>query len=195
MEERAKKILETARDLARRGGFEAVRLREVAADAGVALGTLYKRFHSKEDLLVAALEAETDELVRALRQRPVIGADRHGRAAGFFEVATRRLCRRPRFARAVLRAVASGDPELSRRVMTFHDRIKALILEAVADGEAGEPDERLDQAAYFLQRIWFAALVGWSGGLQDLDEVLREMRAAAELLIPVADPPPRQPEG
>ena len=40
MEERAQRIVDTAIELAERGGFEAVRLRDVAADAGVALGTL-----------------------------------------------------------------------------------------------------------------------------------------------------------
>ena len=38
-------------ELAERGGFEGVRLRDVAAHADVALGTLYRRFRSKEDLL------------------------------------------------------------------------------------------------------------------------------------------------
>ena len=39
MEDRSRRIVETAIELAERGGFEAVRLRDVAAHAGVALGT------------------------------------------------------------------------------------------------------------------------------------------------------------
>ena len=34
-------------ELAEEGGFEAVRLRDLASHADVALGTLYKRFRSK----------------------------------------------------------------------------------------------------------------------------------------------------
>ena len=60
VEERTRRIVETAVELAESGGFEAVRMRDVAAHAGVALGTFYKRFRSKEDLLVAALEMESD---------------------------------------------------------------------------------------------------------------------------------------
>ena len=37
-------------------------INDVADQAGVALGTLYRRFRSKEDLLVAALEQEAEEL-------------------------------------------------------------------------------------------------------------------------------------
>ena len=56
MEERSRRIVDTAIELANRGGYEAVRLRDVAADAGVALGTVYKRFESKEAILLAALD-------------------------------------------------------------------------------------------------------------------------------------------
>ena len=44
-------ILDAAAELAAHGGFDEVRLRDVAAKAGVALATLYKRFPSKEAAL------------------------------------------------------------------------------------------------------------------------------------------------
>ena len=66
MEERARRIVDSAVELAEEGGFEGVRLRDVASHAGVALGTLYRRFRSKEDLLIAALERETRDLERRL---------------------------------------------------------------------------------------------------------------------------------
>ena len=95
MEERARRIVETAVELAEQGGFEAVRLRDVASHAGVAMGTLYRRFRSKEDLLIAALELETQDLERRIRQRPPKGAHPRERVAAFFAVATRGLIRRP----------------------------------------------------------------------------------------------------
>ena len=49
-----------------------MRLREVAAHAGVALGTLYRRFRSKEDLLLAALEQLAAELETQVLERPAI---------------------------------------------------------------------------------------------------------------------------
>ena len=62
------------------GGFDAVRMRDVAAHAGVALGTFYKRFRSKEDLLVAALELEVERLGKRIRQRPLRGESPQDRA-------------------------------------------------------------------------------------------------------------------
>ena len=57
-QDRKDRILDVAIRLAEEGGFDNVRQRDVAAQAGVALGTLYNNFKGKEDLLSAALERE-----------------------------------------------------------------------------------------------------------------------------------------
>ena len=36
---------------------------------------------------------------------------------------------------------------------------------------------------FLLQQIWFAALVGWMGGVQDEETVVEHMKAAAEILL------------
>ena len=89
MEERTRRIVTSAVELAEEGGFEAVRMRDVAAHAGVALGTFYKRFRSKEDLLIAALELETTRLGKKIGGKPPQGATRLERITGFFNTATR----------------------------------------------------------------------------------------------------------
>ena len=60
MEERARRILDAAIELAEQGGFEAVRLRDVAAQANVALGTLYRRFRSKRKRTDSPAKASSD---------------------------------------------------------------------------------------------------------------------------------------
>jgi AcrR family transcriptional regulator len=52
-----RRIVDAAVELAESGGFEAVRLRDVAERSDVALGTLYEYFRSKEDILLLALGA------------------------------------------------------------------------------------------------------------------------------------------
>src|SRR6478735_7574049 len=69
------RIFDVAIQLAEEGGYDNVRQRDVAARAGVALGTLYKRFRSKEDILSAALDRETEKLERKLEKGPVKGPD------------------------------------------------------------------------------------------------------------------------
>ena len=187
MEERAQRIVDTAIELAERGGFEAVRLRDVAADAGVALGTLYRRFRSKEDLLIAALETETASLEERIRGRLPRGSTALERVSGFFEVATRGICRRPNLARACIRAAASGDPELAQRVAAFQHRVEALVVSALRGRSirVGDDIEEADLAiASTLQLVWFASLVAWSGELQGREAVIDRMRNAAALMLP-----------
>ncbi len=187
MEERARRIVDTAIELAERGGFEAVRLRDVAAHAGVALGTLYRRFRSKEDLLVAALDLETLELERRVRQRPPRGDTPLERLTSFFSMMTRALCRRPNLARALLKATVSGDPQLAKKVASFHDRVEGLIIIALRGTtieSGGHPPSELErQLAWNLNLAWFALIIGWSGGLHSQSAVIENTRAAAELLL------------
>ena len=46
--------------LAEQGGFDAVKLRDVAEASGVALGTLYKYFRSKEEILLFAVNEDME---------------------------------------------------------------------------------------------------------------------------------------
>lgn len=54
-EERRARILESARALCERSGFDAVRMEAIAAEARVSKGSLYRFFASKEDLLLESL--------------------------------------------------------------------------------------------------------------------------------------------
>ena len=187
MEERARRIVESAVELAEKGGFEAVRLRDVASHAGVALGTLYRRFRSKEDLLLAALDQEVAEHERRVDQRPPQGETALERVTVFFQITTRALCRRPNLARALVRAIASGEPELTQKVEGFHRRMGVLITRTLR-GDAGganavEISDRERDLASVLQLVWWASLVGWAGGLHGQVTVVDQTRTAAELLL------------
>lgn len=187
LEERSRRIVETSIELAERGGFEAVRLRDVAAHAGVALGTLYRRFRSKEDLLVAALEQETRALAQRIRQRPPKGADASERVVGFFVIATRGMLRRPNLSRAMLRATAAGEPVLAQKVEVFHDLMLRMIVSALrgesVDTGAEEITEQERLVGDLLNRVWFALMMSWAGGVQSQGTIAEQMRASVELVL------------
>jgi AcrR family transcriptional regulator len=86
LKDRRDRILDVAIDLAEEGGFENVRQRDVADQAGIALGTLYKSFSSKEDILVAALERETQNLERKMEAKPAEGDTPAERLHAFFKI-------------------------------------------------------------------------------------------------------------
>jgi len=182
MEKRTQRIISTAVELAEQGGFDAVRLRDVATHAGVALGTIYKRFPTKEDILVAALEQEVQAFARLMAATTVRGDTRSERATEFFNMATSTLLARPNFARAVLRAVASGETELIGKVAAFHTTLSHAINQAI-NGPEVESTQHDNDTAFLFQQIWFANLVGWMGGLHDRDTVMAQMRFAVEQIL------------
>jgi AcrR family transcriptional regulator len=180
---RARRIVDTAIDLAEKGGFEAVRLRDVAAEADVALGTLYRYFRSKEDMLIAALNSEVESLEARIQARPMSGDTSLARVDAFFRAATKGLMRRPRLARAILRAAASGDHELAEKVAAFHSRMSAMILAAMH----GEPVAALPAATGNGNRADVATAVHRaSDGAPSGDELTEPVRVAADDEIAVA---------
>lgn len=188
--DRADAILDAALELAAQGGFEHVRQREVAARANVALGTLYKRFRSKEDLLAAAMAREAERLEKRLEKRPAPGTTVPARIASFFATATRHLCKEPRVARAMIRAMASGVPEIAANVTRYQGRMTGLVIAAMrgrgtlgfVDAADAPPTEQEMTYAFMLLQLWFACLVGWSAGLLSLPSVDDQMARAAHVL-------------
>lgn len=190
MKDRRDKILDVAVALAEEGGFENVRQRDVAANAGVALGTLYKRFRSKEEILCAALEREAETLERRMEMKPAMGKTPVERVGSFFNTITRGMLRKPRFARAVIRAMASGEEGVAKTVASYQGRITGLIIAAMrgvgrlsfTDASEKPVNEKEIKLALLLQQLWFASLVGWSAGLVGQNDVIDQIKDAAMLL-------------
>jgi AcrR family transcriptional regulator len=190
MPERTDKILDVAIALAEKGGYDNVRQRDVAAQAGVALATLYKRFRSKEDILCAALEREAVFLERKMEDNAVRGANPVERVAAFFKLVTRGFVRKPNYARAIIRAMSSGVPEIAAKVTAYRERMNGLVIAALrgtgrlgyAEATTAPPTRREATLALLAQQIWFAALVGWSAGMFTEVEVVDQVYRATQLL-------------
>jgi TetR/AcrR family transcriptional regulator, cholesterol catabolism regulator len=184
MEERARRIVLAAIELAEKGGFEGVRLRDVAAHADVALGTLYRRFRSKEDILLAALEYQMGTLEQRIDEQPLAGVAPFDRVHAFFRITTDGMCARPHLARALVRAVVAGGPDLSQRIAAFHDRLEAMIARALRGGAGGgPPSERERRVSQALVHVWFASLTGWASGLHGVDAIVEDTCSAADLIL------------
>ena len=188
---RIRRIVDATVRLAEEGGFDGVRLRDVAEEADVALGTLYKYFRCKEDILLFALNEETENLERVISARPPAGGSPVERLTEWFARATRGLTRRPNFARAVIRAIASGDQKTAAKVAGFHLRMGRMIVAAIRDEQLDiskavtEPEgsEREQAMVKILEHVWFSALVGWAGGLHPAKTVTDQMRTTAAYLL------------
>ncbi len=188
---RIRRIVDAAVLLAEQGGFDGVRLRDVAETSGVALGTLYKYFPSKEAILLYAVNEGNEGLERVMIEAPPRGATPVLRVTDFFARATATFTRRPDFARAVLRAIAATDHATASQQAGFHLRIGRMIIAALR-GEVPDRDrplsepigtEREQSIALILNHIWFAALLGWASGLHPASAVAERMGQAIHLIL------------
>lgn len=182
VDDRARRILDAAVRLAEAGGFSAVRLRDVAQASGVALGTVYKRFRSKEDLLVGALSLELLALRERFAAGPLPGATKVERLTACFAALTETLCGRPHLGRAVIRSAATGENALAERLHRFHSALMELIVSATSERDEGPPTATELERLEVLQGVWFSRLVGWTAELHDADFVVEQVARAARLL-------------
>lgn len=180
LDEKAKRIIAAAFELAQSGGFDAVRLRDVARRSGVALGTLYKRFRSKEDILVGALELLAKRYEEGDLTTRIGGSTTEDRVVNLLTTLTDAMFSSPNFAKALLRAVASGAPSVAEKVGAYRGRMTGLILQSM---QVHGDDERAMRVAVILQHVWFAAMVGWMSGLRDEEGIIEELRPTVQLLL------------
>ncbi|MFF8765172.1 TetR family transcriptional regulator [Nocardiopsis dassonvillei] len=185
--QRRRRIVQTAAALAVRGGVEAMQMRSVAERAGVALGTLYRYFPSKMDLVVAVVTEELDLLEGGIVRRPPTADTPAERAVDVLLRATRGLMREPELADALVRSLIMAEVkiELDARISDLVWRVATGNLEG-AEEEGGTEVDR-DSTGYVLvgslTSVWIFELVEVLKGRRDVDEVERRLQTAAERLL------------
>jgi AcrR family transcriptional regulator len=185
--QRRRRIVQTAAALAVRGGVEAMQMRSVAERAGVALGTLYRYFPSKMDLVVAVVTEELDLLEGGIVRRPPTADTPAERAVDVLLRATRGLMREPELADALVRSLIMAEVkiELDVRISDLVWRVATGNLEG-AEEEGGTEVDR-DSTGYVLvgslTSVWIFELVEVLKGRRDVDEVERRLQTAAGRLL------------
>jgi len=142
-------LLEAARMLLAEGGFAAASAAAVAARAGVATGTIYRYFSSREELLLEVFRTISDgEMSRleAIAAGPGRPAERLRAVVRAF---VGRAARGPRQAHALLADPLDGA--LARERLAYRRRHAAiferLLREAMAAGEVASLDAHVTAAA------------------------------------------------
>jgi TetR/AcrR family transcriptional regulator, cholesterol catabolism regulator len=178
--ERKRRCIDAAVSLAAEGGYDAVQMRDVAARAEVALGTLYRHYASKDQLLLAAMAQQASTLRERLVHHPPRGDTPAQRVSDVLRRASRALERQPMLTRAMLTAMSSAD-DAARDVKHDIDcTLRAIISDAV-DGER-VPD--FDDVVRVLGSVWFAELTQWASGLSAQTAPGDLLARAAQLLLP-----------
>lgn len=176
---RRKRIVAAAMDLAANGGYDAVQMRAVASRARVALGTLYRYFSSKDQLLAFTWSDWSQELQEHLWRHPIRGASRADRIMDFVRRATRALEREPKLASALLKSMLVPDlsaEEPRKEVSAVMGRVVEEELALL------RPNDR-EGIRDILGQVWYANLLLWVSGRIPVSRLYENMETACRLLI------------
>lgn len=176
---RRQRVLLAALKLGAEGGYDAVQMREVAATAEVALGTIYRYFPSKDALLAAAMVEWMEDLERRVNARAPQGDTTTARVYDVLRRAIATMERQPKLAEAVITALTSDDREAGGASIATTDVMQRVMLQAFRE----DIDPHTEAAiAKLLGHVWFSCLVAWSNGVGDLTWVGEELETACHLL-------------
>ncbi len=178
--QRRERVVQAALKLGAEGGYDAVQMREVGAEAGVALGTIYRYFSSKDHLLAAALVSWVEDLERRVTQRPPVGDTTAERVANIVRRAHRGMERQPKLAEAVVTAMVSPDPATAGAQARVGEVMARLLARAMSPGLDGEMVTKVTRV---LTHVWFSSLIVWINGRGDLRGVVRDMETACHLML------------
>jgi len=196
-EARRRRILHASAQLASRGGFDAVQMREVAESSQVALGTLYRYFPSKVHLLVATMQDQLEHMHGTLRKKPPTGDTAAERVAETLMRAFRALQREPHLADAMVRALTFADRSVSPEVDQVSRQTTAIILDSMGFGDGagagagesgrGRPTPEQLSAVRVIEHTWHSALITWLSGRASIAQVKIDIETVCRL-IDLTDP-------
>ncbi|MEU6216364.1 TetR family transcriptional regulator [Streptomyces sp. NPDC047022] len=187
-EARRRRILRASAQLASRGGFDAVQMREVAESSQVALGTLYRYFPSKVHLLVATMQDQLAHMHGTLRKKPPAGERASERVAETLMRAFRALQREPHLADAMVRALTFADRSVSPEVDQVSRQTTAIILDAM--GLEHEPTPEQLSAVRVIEHTWHSALITWLSGRASIAQVKIDIETVCRLIDLTGGPEP-----
>ncbi len=127
------RLLTSAEELFTRRGYDGTAIGDVAARAGVSIGTLYHHFGDKRALLLALVDAWGERIARrgGLDPARFLGDDPRTALDGWLRRSYERLRKRPSIYLVVL-ALADRDPEVRARWAAIQtaglERLRALVV-------------------------------------------------------------------
>ena len=177
---RRDRILRVASRLAAEREFELVQMNDVAAEARVAIGTLYRYFPSKAQLFVGAMADQIDRLGDQLAALPAADAPPDDAVFHVLAAATRNFLRRPTLAGAMIQSLNNAHQEAASEVAQVDDRLYEILLRATGIDEPTEDDRALIR---LVVQLWYGVLQSCLNTRMTLEEGEQDLRRACSLLL------------
>jgi AcrR family transcriptional regulator len=181
---RTREILAAARQLLDQRGLEAMTMEEIATAAGVAKGTLYLYFQSKDDLILALFTLVGENIlkdVEAVLQAPGMPAEKLRRMVSvLLEYLSRERMLFPIYARELVRGKQKPPQGFWRQFQELEERFVTLVTSLFAEGiAAGQFISANPRLLTFLLR----GLVRATGYYQQTEEQAEAAKDALPVIL------------
>jgi AcrR family transcriptional regulator len=176
---RRQRVLRAVVDLVRAGADEELSMKDIADRSGVALGTIYRYFSSKDHVLAAALV----EWARGLDtpgRRPATDLEPSDRLNAVLRRALRAYEREPAFARLLIYVASSTDPFASEAFGELGTVVFGALDRA---GDEGIRPEDRDDVMAIIGAVWYQGLTEWTRGRRSIADVRASLEAAVRRLV------------
>jgi TetR/AcrR family transcriptional regulator, cholesterol catabolism regulator len=179
-QERRDRIVGAAIALLEQGGeYDAIQMRDVAQEAGVALATVYRYFTSKEHLYAAALlEWSTKFPAREHSKRAGTTSD-EAQLRALMRRAVRAFERYPQMMRAEIVLENSADPN----ARALFDQFAARNASALRGALSATDPEPAAVIVETINCVLATRLRSWALGRIDISEVNRSIERALDLIF------------
>ncbi len=175
--ERRAQVVSVASALAAAGGYDAVTMKAVADDSGVALATLYRWFDSKDHLLAEVLLAWLGELGPAVSEAVMRATTASERVERIMALVGDTVAAEPKLAAAAITALLADDPAVLAIFDTFHAEVGGWLADAL---DADMPDR--DVVVEVLEHLVWSSLIALVRGRDTPATVRVRLVRAAHLL-------------
>ncbi len=176
---RRDRIIDAALLLSRRRPFDQVQMKDVAEASGVALGTMYQYFSSKDHLFAEALVQWGELLPGNIHGRPLAGNDPAERLTEVLHRAVRAFQQQPNLAKLVTALAVSSDPFAVEAIARLDRTTGAVFREALV----GLDEPTAESMVRIIDHVMAGVLRLWSAGRISIDEVYRSLDEMVALLF------------
>jgi TetR/AcrR family transcriptional regulator, cholesterol catabolism regulator len=179
--QRREALLAAVMQLALERGIDNVQMKSVAERSGVALGTTYRYFASKEHLLASALvewQARLTDLI-LLEPSELQGDDqRVDRIVDFLHRGMRGFQRYPSYADLMIYVAASRDPYARQALEAMSVRTDRVLRLYLGPQIAQEP---FDTVSFTIGSVWLNAILQWRSGRDSLEAAYANLENGVRL--------------
>lgn len=176
---RRDRIIDAALQLSRRRAFDQIQMKDVAEASGVALGTIYQYFSSKDHLFAEALVHWGGLLPHNVDRRPLAGGDPAQRLTEVLHRAVRAFQQQPNLAKLVTALAVSSDPFAVEAIARL-DRVTGEVFRGAL---IGLDDPTSESMVRIIDHVMAGVLRLWSAGRISIDEVYHSLDEMVALLF------------